>query len=34
MSLEKNNGLKFLFDIKTAKPNKGSFKEFYLNVRL
>lgn len=26
--LEKSNGEKFLFDIKTAKPNKGSFKEF------
>jgi type II restriction enzyme len=26
--LEKANGEKFLFDIKTAKPNKGSFKEF------
>lgn len=26
--LEKTNGEKFLFDIKTAKPNKGSFKEF------
>jgi type II restriction enzyme len=26
--LEKSNGEKFLFDIKTAKPNKGGFKEF------
>jgi type II restriction enzyme len=26
--LEKANGEKFLFDIKTAKPNKGGFKEF------
>ncbi|MDR1195854.1 MAG: TdeIII family type II restriction endonuclease [Endomicrobium sp.] len=26
--LEKENGEKFLFDIKTAKPNKGGFKEF------
>ncbi|OEG69082.1 restriction endonuclease [Candidatus Endomicrobiellum trichonymphae] len=28
ISLEKTDGEKFLFDIKTAKPNKGSFKEF------
>jgi type II restriction enzyme len=26
--LEKSTGEKFLFDIKTAKPNKGGFKEF------
>jgi type II restriction enzyme len=26
--LEKENTEKFLFDIKTAKPNKGGFKEF------
>ncbi|GHT15439.1 TdeIII family type II restriction endonuclease [Endomicrobiia bacterium] len=26
--LEKADGEKFLFDIKTAKPNKGGFKEF------
>ncbi len=26
--LEKENGEKFLFDIKAAKPNKGQFKEF------
>jgi len=26
--LENTNGEKFLFDIKTAKPNKGGFKEF------
>lgn len=26
--LEEENGEKFLFDIKTAKPNKGGFKEF------
>lgn len=26
--LENSNGEKFLFDIKTAKPNKGGFKEF------
>jgi type II restriction enzyme len=26
--LEKASGEKFLFDIKTAKPNKGGFKEF------
>jgi len=26
--LEKYNGEKFLFDLKTAKPNKGGFKEF------
>lgn len=26
--LEKEDGEKFLFDIKTAKPNKGGFKEF------
>jgi type II restriction enzyme len=26
--LEKESGEKYLFDIKTAKPNKGGFKEF------
>ncbi|MDR2192139.1 MAG: TdeIII family type II restriction endonuclease [Endomicrobium sp.] len=26
--LENENGEKFLFDVKTAKPNKGGFKEF------
>jgi len=26
--LEKSDGEKFLFDLKTAKPNKGGFKEF------
>lgn len=26
--LEKENGEKFLFDLKTAKPNAGGFKEF------
>ncbi|MDR0977801.1 MAG: TdeIII family type II restriction endonuclease [Endomicrobium sp.] len=32
IKLEKANGEKFLFDLKTAKPNKGSFKEFKRNL--